>query len=103
MGAEEARFVCKGPKEGQAAGKRPHRGLGVRTVVHHCVREVNLGWPVSVHSIWMALQESQLRSTTGWQEGQRGTKVQGVCTLGELDYASKGAGAVEHFGWKGQS
>lgn len=31
MSVEEARFACKGPKEGQASGKRPRRGLEVST------------------------------------------------------------------------
>lgn len=34
VGVEEARFACKGPKLGQAAGRQPHRVLEVSTATH---------------------------------------------------------------------
>lgn len=55
----------------------------------------------------MVLQDSQLRSThrlvgkaraSRHRRAEQGTKVQGVRTLGEPDYSSKGTGTVKYFG-----
>lgn len=62
VGSEEPRFACKGPKEEQASGKRPHRGLEVSTAAHssrgqsglayECVQQMNgtAGEPVKEHT-----------------------------------------------------
>lgn len=54
MAAEEARYTCKGPKEGPDSGQgrqwvRGHTEAWRSALLPiHCVSEINLGWPVNV-------------------------------------------------------
>jgi hypothetical protein len=112
VGAEEARFACKGPKEGQAADKGPHRDLENSSAAHSlCPRgQSGLAYE-SVEQMDGPAGEPATEHTQAGRKGLRsrhrraeqGTKVQGVSTLAGLDHSSKSAGAVKYLGWRGQS